>query len=176
MEQKEKKILFLSNLFQHLDGIVLIPTIIELQKYKILDYIKNQKKCSLSELTIKYNANPGYLNVALRLLCSQGILIQEIINEEVFFMDSMLTEWFSSKIHSKYKIFEHLYTHDMQYNCIITDSKEDEISSMILFSVLENYIKFRSVNAINPDNYHETIITSIPLIKFMENHSIFKVV
>ena len=39
----------------------------------------------------------------------------------------------------------------------------------------ENYIKFRSVNAINPDNYHETVITSIPLIKFMENHSIFKV-
>ena len=30
----------------------------------------------------------------------------------------------------------------------------------------ENYIKSRSVNAINPDNYHETIITSIPLIKF----------
>ena len=34
MESKEKKQLFLSNLFQHLDGIVLIPTILELQKKK----------------------------------------------------------------------------------------------------------------------------------------------
>ena len=31
---KEKKSLFLANLFKHLDGIVLIPTIIELEKKK----------------------------------------------------------------------------------------------------------------------------------------------
>ena len=44
MEQKEKKILFLSNLFQHLDGIALIPTIIELQRKEILNKIKTEKK------------------------------------------------------------------------------------------------------------------------------------
>tara|TARA_Y100000814_G_C12245125_1_gene372994 strand:- start:536 stop:661 length:126 start_codon:yes stop_codon:yes gene_type:complete len=32
MEPVEKKILFLSKLFQHLDGIALIPTVIALQK------------------------------------------------------------------------------------------------------------------------------------------------
>ena len=32
MDSKEKKRLLLSNLFHHLDGIVLIPTILELEK------------------------------------------------------------------------------------------------------------------------------------------------
>ena len=106
MESKEKKTLFLSNLFQHLDGIVLIPIISELQKHKILDYIHLKKKCSLKKLTKKYNANEGYLNVALRLLCSQGLMTQEIKGGNVFFIDQKLKKWLSLDILSKYKITE----------------------------------------------------------------------
>ena len=90
MESKEKKALFLSNLFQHLDGIVLIPIVSALQKYEILDYIHLNKKCSLKELTKKYHANEGYLNVALRLLCSQGLMTQEIQEEDIYFLDKNL--------------------------------------------------------------------------------------
>ena len=75
---KEKKALFLSYLFQHLDGIALVPTIMTLEQKKILS---NFNDCSLSFLTQNYTANEAYLNVALRLLCSQGLLKQSIDNE-----------------------------------------------------------------------------------------------
>ena len=82
MTTKEKKVLFLSNLFIHLDGIVLIPTILELEKKQILS---NFTDSNLTRLSIKHNANKGYLNVALRLLCSQGLLKQTITNDEVYY-------------------------------------------------------------------------------------------
>ena len=59
-------------LFRHLDGIVTIPSAYSLYKNGVLDYIMQQQKVSLHELTIKFNANEGYLNVALRVLASQG--------------------------------------------------------------------------------------------------------
>ena len=78
MKTEEKKSLFLSSLFQHLDGIALIPTIITLENKQILSDILNNKGSTLSKLSAKYNANSAYLNVALRLLCSQGLLRQKI--------------------------------------------------------------------------------------------------
>ena len=105
---KEKKSLFLANLFKHLDGIVLIPTIIELEKKKILS---NFKDCSLSELTNRYKANEAYLNVALRLLCSQGLLDQNIHDDnEVYFKKSPKLINFKTII-STYKIAIDLYNH-----------------------------------------------------------------
>ena len=144
MEQKEKKILFLSNLFQHLDGIVLIPTIIELQKQKILNYIQKQKKCSLLELSSKYTANNGYLNVSLRLLCSQGILKQEIIDNEVFFSDVQLEEWMSMNILEKYKIVQELYNNDIQYESILTINKTKLIENSILFNTIKQYNSWKA--------------------------------
>jgi hypothetical protein len=41
-----------------------------------------QQKASLQELTAKFNANEGYLNVALRVLASQGWLVQRIDNQK----------------------------------------------------------------------------------------------
>ena len=68
-------------LFRHLDGIVTIPTAYSLQKKGVLEYILQQQKVSLQELTAKFNANEGYLNVALRVLASQGWLFQYIDNQ-----------------------------------------------------------------------------------------------
>ena len=74
-------------LFRHLDGIVVVPTASSLHKKGILDCILQQQKVSLQELTTKFNANEGYLNVALRVLASQGWLVQHIDNknDEIFF-------------------------------------------------------------------------------------------
>jgi len=143
MEEKEKKILFLSNLFQHLDGIVLIPTIITLQKHKVLNYIQTQKKCSLLELSEKYNANNGYLNVALRLLCSQGILKQNIINNEVFFSDAKLGEWMSIDIIEKYKMVQVLYENEIDYKAILTIGATQAIENSILLNTLKQYINWK---------------------------------
>jgi hypothetical protein len=69
-------------LFRHLDGIVTIPSAYSLHKKGVLDYILQQQKVSLHELTAKFNANEGYLNVALRVLASQGWLVQNIDNQK----------------------------------------------------------------------------------------------
>ena len=70
-----------SILFRHLDGIVTVPTAYSLHNKGVLDYIMQHQKASLKELTEKFNANEGYLNVALRVLASQGWLVQNIDNQ-----------------------------------------------------------------------------------------------
>ena len=70
-----------ARLFRHLDGIVTAPTAFALHKKGVLAYLLEQKSASLSDLTAKFQANEGYLNVALRVLCSQGWLSQTIDNQ-----------------------------------------------------------------------------------------------
>lgn len=69
-----------SILFRHLDGIVTVPVAYSLHKKGVLEYVLQQQKVSLEELTKKFRANEGYLNVGLRVLASQGWLTQNIDN------------------------------------------------------------------------------------------------
>ncbi|TVR79791.1 MAG: class I SAM-dependent methyltransferase [Chitinophagaceae bacterium] len=78
MISKDQQTLFRSQLFRHLDGIVTIPIAVALFKAGVTDYILEKKKVTLSELTDRFKANEGYLNVALRTFCSQNWLQQEI--------------------------------------------------------------------------------------------------
>ena len=141
MESKEKKIGFLANLFQHLDGIVLIPTIIELHKKNILKYISKKKRCSLSDISNKHNANEAYLNVALRLLCSQGILKQEFIDNEIYFHDTSIKR-LSEKLLSTYQIVDPIYQNKINCKSIINDV-EGQISDQNLFRTITNYNTYK---------------------------------
>ena len=78
MTTKNNYTLYRSDLFRHLDGIVTAPVAYELYAKGITDQLLKQKSCTLSELTASHNANEGYLNVALRVLCSQGWLTQSV--------------------------------------------------------------------------------------------------
>jgi SAM-dependent methyltransferase len=69
-----------STLFRHLDGIVISPSAYSLKQHGVTDYLLEHKKVTLKDLTIRFKANEGYLNVALRGLCSQGWLIQKVDN------------------------------------------------------------------------------------------------
>ncbi|MFT4664789.1 MAG: hypothetical protein ACI9XB_001737 [Gammaproteobacteria bacterium] len=80
MDSKTKSSLR-SKLFRHLDGIVIAPTAYALKKHGVTDYLIENKKAALKDLAIKFKANEGYLNVALRGLCSQGWLIQKVDNQ-----------------------------------------------------------------------------------------------
>ncbi len=140
MDSKEKKRLLLSNLFHHLDGIVLIPTILELEKKQILNHILNNGKSKLSDLSNRFSANEGYLNVALRLLCSQNILEQEHVNEDIIFKDIKLQKWMSLNIANKYKITAPLYTNEINYSNICDDTDSDKINNSILAKTISNYI------------------------------------
>ncbi|WP_264521126.1 class I SAM-dependent methyltransferase [Flavobacterium sp. N1994] len=69
-------------LFRHLDGIVTVPVAYSLHQKGVLDFILQHQKVSLQELTEKFKANEGYLNVALRVIASQGWLHQNLDNQK----------------------------------------------------------------------------------------------
>ncbi len=74
MLTKEQKTDLRDTLFRHLDGIAVAPTAYALHEKGVLDYLVDQGEATLSVLTSEFSANEGYLNVALRLMASQGWL------------------------------------------------------------------------------------------------------
>jgi len=79
LTKAEKKILR-ADLFRYLDGLGTSPTAYVLYKNGVLDYLLDKGTVTLAEIATQFEANEGYLNVALRILCSQGWLSQEINN------------------------------------------------------------------------------------------------
>ena len=69
-------------LFMHMDGIAIIPTLSALNKIGVLDYINKKESFNLDDIINNYKLSTGYLNIALRNLLSIGIL--EINNNEKF--------------------------------------------------------------------------------------------
>ncbi len=65
-----------AQLFQHLDGIALCSTISVLYESKLFEFILKTSNFSIKKLSNKFSANPGYLNIAFRLLFSQGWVIR----------------------------------------------------------------------------------------------------
>jgi len=80
MLTKQEKEQLRGTIFSHLDGIATSTTAYALHKKGVLNYLLEHKKVSLNELAATFNANDGYLNVALRVLCSQGWLVQHLDN------------------------------------------------------------------------------------------------
>jgi hypothetical protein len=68
-------------LFRHLDGIVTAPTAHALLEGGVLPMLFEGGSVALSDLQSRFEANGGYLNVALRILASQGWLEQRIDRE-----------------------------------------------------------------------------------------------
>jgi SAM-dependent methyltransferase len=87
MLSKLDKITFRGTIFRHLDGIATSTTAFSLHKKGVFEYLLKNKKVSLEDLTTHFKANEGYLNVALRIICSQGWLDQHVDNstDEIFF-------------------------------------------------------------------------------------------
>ncbi len=81
MLTKSDKELLRGTIFKHLDGIATATTAYSLHKKGVLDYLLKNKQVSISEISETFRANEGYLNVALRILCSQGWLTQQIDNK-----------------------------------------------------------------------------------------------
>ncbi len=67
-------------IFSHLDGLVTAPVAYSLYQKGILDDLLIRETSSLKTLADKYNANEGYLNVALRTLASQGFINYTVNN------------------------------------------------------------------------------------------------
>ena len=76
MVNKKDKVSWRSDIFRHLDGIVMAPIAYALYKRGITDYILKKDVVSIGQLSSEFGANEGYLNVCLRALASQGWLDQ----------------------------------------------------------------------------------------------------
>jgi len=81
MLSKEEKGFLRNKLFRHLDGVVTCPAAYLLHERGVTGHLLSQETSELSELVSQFKANDGYLNVALRSLCSQGWLNQKVDNE-----------------------------------------------------------------------------------------------
>jgi SAM-dependent methyltransferase len=85
MLTKKEKTKYRSTLFSHLDGIASATSAFSLYKKGVLNHLYKSERATLEELSKKFNANKGYLNVGLRVLCSQGWLTQVYENESIIF-------------------------------------------------------------------------------------------
>ena len=72
-----------SVIFRHLDGVVTSPCVQILHKRGMLPFLLEFDSIFLTELSSKFDANPGYLNVALHVFCAQGWMRQEIIENGI---------------------------------------------------------------------------------------------
>ncbi|RZT00324.1 class I SAM-dependent methyltransferase [Aquimarina brevivitae] len=82
LDNKQKK-QYREELFRHLDGIVTAPIAYSLYNEGVTSYIQQHEAISLADLVKTFNANEGYLNVALRTLAAQGWLDYTVKNELV---------------------------------------------------------------------------------------------
>lgn len=75
-----------SRLFRHLDGLVTAPVAYSLLQGGIIEEISQHSETTLRFLTKKVKSNEGYLNVALRVLASQGFINYRLdpISHDVF--------------------------------------------------------------------------------------------
>ncbi len=80
---RQKKVKLRSELFRHLDGIVTIPTVYLLHSKGILDFLRSERNTTLKSIASNFSANEGYLNVALRVLASQGWLLHETVGDTI---------------------------------------------------------------------------------------------
>ena len=67
-----------SVLFRHLDGFPIVPTMISLKRHGVLELFENRQTLDLNRIVEHTGGNEGYLQVAMRLLCSQGWLVQNV--------------------------------------------------------------------------------------------------
>ena len=77
---KQDKATLRATIFRHLDGIATAPTAYTLLERGILEHLLEHKVADVTELASTFKANEGYLNVALRILASQGWLEAELDN------------------------------------------------------------------------------------------------
>lgn len=103
MLSKKDKTELRETIFRHLDGIATATTTYSLQKEGVLDFLLEKQSVSLNDITSKFNANEGYLNVALRILCSQGWLNQQVDNK-----NDIITYSINDKSEEAFKL-AHLY-------------------------------------------------------------------
>jgi len=101
-------------LFRHLDGISITSTIAILHKNNVVQFILDHKSFTIEDIFNQFPSNHGYMNVALRLLSSQGWL-QRSIDERDDIIEYSLTDNGESILN-----YSHVYTDLFEYMSDLT--------------------------------------------------------
>jgi SAM-dependent methyltransferase len=134
------KVALRSTIFRHLDGLVTAPVGYALHKKGVLAFILDKKETTLTELTSVFKANEGYLNVALRVLSSQGFLNYQVNNatEEIKIGITDKSEIAFSLFHLYEDVVE-LLQFSMQFHPRIFEDAPFEKLSLIFEKYKKNY-------------------------------------
>ncbi len=131
-------------IFRHLDGIVTAPVISALAKKDVLNYINENQTLELTEINEKFGSNEGYLNVALRVLASQGFLNYHLDNE---------TDMVKISVNSKTKeafSYQNIYCElagFLAHSSVINSKELTEELCKTWISVFEKYKSFLTEDA-----------------------------
>ena len=124
----KKKNRSIIQLFAHLEGIAVVPTIKALSNYGITDILLDKNNISLRALSKEKSAQVGYLNVALNTLASLGVLKKKLIQDDVYYS---LTPY--GKEYLKYIESYSFYANIVEElnNFIINDIKRNDLDIFI---------------------------------------------
>ncbi len=127
-------------IFRHLDGLVVVPVAYSLFKKGILAYLLKEKSTTLAQITNEFNANEGYLNVALRVLASQGFLKYEVdnVSGNVTITSLPISE-FAFSLVPMYEDTFHLLTQSSVFTANKMDVDSIALLEPILKKFTENY-------------------------------------
>lgn len=81
MLTSQQKSEYRSELFRHLDGIVVAPVAFALYERQFLNHLLENGELDLTITALKLDANEGYLNVGLRVMAAQGWLDYKVNNQ-----------------------------------------------------------------------------------------------
>jgi len=156
MLTKQDKEQYRSIIFRHLDGLATATTAYSLYNKGILKYLLDHKKVNLSDLANTFNANEGYLNVALRVLCSQGWLIQHLNNTN----DSISYE-VNTKSETAFNLV-HLYEEGiklLRYSVMFPEERIGSDAFLALERIFKSYKnKFGLTNTEDQSTEHQVLM------------------
>ncbi|WP_299886230.1 class I SAM-dependent methyltransferase [uncultured Lacinutrix sp.] len=158
MLTKQDKVRLRGSIFRHLDGIATATTVLALYKKGILNYLLKNKEITLTELTKAFNANEGYLNVALRILCSQGWLTQDLNNQK-----NIATYRINKKSETAFSL-AHLYEEAVNILNYAVRFPEERIGSdafIVLERIFKKYEKRYDLNITNEDSVEFQLLKHI---------------
>lgn len=157
-------------IFLHLDGLVVAPTAYYLFQKGILDYLLQKESISLKELSNHFKANEGYLNVALRILASQGFLNYTIDNQkdEIGISINSKSEYAFSNFHLYEDVVKVLEQTDFFISV--------QIESTHIHKIANLFEKFRNNFGITFSDDNEELTIQQQILKHIEGYLVAPIV
>ena len=176
MLSKSDKNKLRATIFRHLNGIATATTAYTLYKKGVLKYLLEHQSVCLKDIVKSFDANEGYLNIGLRVLCSQGWLTQHLDNTS----DSIRYE-INSKSEQAFQLVP-LYKEAVNFLNFSVKFPLERINNDAFKALADIFKKYKNsfgLEDINDDTFQYQILKHIegvivaPLIVLLGVHGLF---